>query len=223
MVPVVSAVARFTRLWTVHTCLFALTTHHTYILYTIRHRVTPRTTRRTQALWHSFDLRIVFFVPWYTLISLTLCQCQIVLMCVGTQCVPSVATCVVAKIYRPIFFIYVFSYKLCVNFTRLCGVGAIYQAAGGGGRQRLTYANQEPTERGNATPLLGACARWPLPGLPPRAAHACSIRQRHIVWRHGDASGNSQVVHHGHRPQTRFSHGQPWAPTGTPRSYQRSS
>ena len=27
------------------------------------------------------------------------------MVCVGTQCVPSVATCVVAKIYRPIFFI----------------------------------------------------------------------------------------------------------------------
>ena len=78
---------------------------------------------------------------------------------------PSVATCVVAKIYRPIFFIYVFSYKLCVNFTRLCGVGAIYQAAGGGGRQRLTYANQEPTERGNA--LLPLCSAHALPGRCP--------------------------------------------------------
>ena len=26
------------------------------------------------------------------------------MVCVGTQCVPSVATCVVAKIYRPIFY-----------------------------------------------------------------------------------------------------------------------
>ena len=31
--------------------------------------------------------------------------CLLVLVCVGTQCVPGVATCVVAKIYRPIFFI----------------------------------------------------------------------------------------------------------------------
>ena len=31
----------------------------------------------------------------------------LVLVCVGTQCVPGVATCVVAKIYRPMFSFFV--------------------------------------------------------------------------------------------------------------------
>ena len=31
----------------------------------------------------------------------------VVLVCVGTQCVPGVATCVVAKIYRPIFLYFI--------------------------------------------------------------------------------------------------------------------
>ena len=102
---------------------------------------------------------------------------------------------------------YVFSYKLCNNhinvlYPRLCGrwpmlVLANYcitHAEWEVGRQRLSYANQEPTERGNATPLLGACARWPLPGLPPGPRALAPIRQRHIVWRHGDASGNSHKL-----------------------------
>ena len=32
--------------------------------------------------------------------------CLLVLVWVGTQCVPGVATCVVAKIYRPVFLLY---------------------------------------------------------------------------------------------------------------------
>ena len=42
--------------------------------------------------------------------------CLLVLVCVGAQCVPGVATCVVAKIYRPIFFVIVCGMcKACVG------------------------------------------------------------------------------------------------------------
>ena len=122
---------------------------------------------------------------------------------------------------------YVFSYKLCNNhinvlYPRLCGrwpmlVLANYcitHAEWEVGRQRLSYANQEPTERGNATPPYSvgrpAGTRWPLPApswTGPRLLHP---NQRVLE--------TLQVKIHLALIR-RFSHGQPWAPTGTPRNF----